>query len=43
VVSAAAIDHLNREGVERTLAEVSRVLRPDGQFLLMVVNPDVWV
>lgn len=42
VVSVAAIDHLNREGVERTLAEVRRVLRPDGQFLLMVVNPDIW-
>jgi len=42
VVSVAAIDHLNREGVEHTLAEVSRVLRPDGQFLLMVVNPDIW-
>ena len=42
VVSVAAIDHLDRDGVERTLAEVSRVLRPDGQFLLMVVNPDIW-
>ncbi|HEY6617328.1 MAG TPA: hypothetical protein VIZ32_22530, partial [Vicinamibacterales bacterium] len=35
-------DHLNRDGVERTLAEVTRVLRPEGQFLLMVVNPDIW-
>jgi SAM-dependent methyltransferase len=42
VVSVAAIDHLDKEGVERTLAEVTRVLRPDGQFLLMVVNPDIW-
>ena len=42
VVSVAAIDHLNRDGVERTLAEVTRVLRPEGQFLLMVVNPDIW-
>jgi SAM-dependent methyltransferase len=42
VVSVAAIDHLNKDGVERTLAEVTRVLRPDGQFLLMVVNPDLW-
>jgi arsenite methyltransferase len=42
VVSVAAIDHLNREGVERTLSEVTRVLRPDGQFLLMVVHPDIW-
>ncbi len=42
VVSVAAIDHLNSDGVQRTLAEVARVLRPDGQFLLMVVNPDIW-
>ncbi len=42
-VSAYAIDHLNREGVERSLAEIERVLRPGGQFLLMVINPDVWV
>ena len=42
VVSSYAIDHLNREGVERTLSEVTRVLRPDGQFLMMVVNPDIW-
>ena len=41
-LSVAAIDHLNREGIERTLAEVSRVLRADGQFLMMVVNPDIW-
>ena len=24
------------------LAEVARVLRPDGEFLLMVINPDGW-
>ena len=42
VVSVAAIDHLNREGVHKALAEVTRVLRPDGQFLLMVVHPDIW-
>ncbi len=42
-VSAYAIDHLNREGIERSLSEIERVLRPNGQFLLMVINPDVWV
>ena len=42
VVSVAAIDHLNREGIARALAEVARVLRLDGQFLLEVVNPDIW-
>ncbi|MDH5551329.1 MAG: class I SAM-dependent methyltransferase, partial [Gemmatimonadota bacterium] len=43
VVSAYVIDHLDREGVERSLAEIERVLRPDGEFLLMVINPDVWI
>ena len=42
-VSAYAIDHLSREGVQRSMAEIQRVLRPDGQFLLMVINPDIWI
>ena len=42
-VSAFVIDHLDRAGVERSLAEIERVLRPDGQFLLMVINPDLWI
>ncbi len=42
-VSAFAIDHLDREGVTRSLAEVSRVLRPGGEFLLIVLNVDWWV
>ena len=43
VVSAAAIDHLNTTGIRTALSEVSRVLRPGGEFLLIVVNPDAWV
>ena len=39
-VSAFVIDHLNREGVTKSLAEVSRVLRPGGEFLLIVLNVD---
>ena len=42
-VSAFVIDHLNRQGVTKALAEVSRVLRPGGQFLLIVLNVDGWV
>jgi SAM-dependent methyltransferase len=42
-VSVAVIDHLNREGVTRALAEVRRVLKPNGDFLLEVVNPDLWI
>ena len=43
VVSAFAIDHLNREGVTKTLSEVARVLRPHGEFLFIVLNVDGWV
>src|SRR5262245_61298229 len=42
-VSAFAIDHLNREGVTRSLAEIARVLRPGGEFLLMTLHVDAWV
>ncbi len=42
-VSAFVIDHLNREGVTKSLAEVARVLRPGGEFLLIVLNVDTWV
>jgi SAM-dependent methyltransferase len=40
VVSVAAIDHLNREGIAKALAEVARVLKPRGEFLLTIVNVD---
>lgn len=42
-VSAFAIDHLNRDGVTRALAEAHRVLRPGGEFLFIVLNVDAWV
>jgi SAM-dependent methyltransferase len=42
-VSAYAIDHLNRDGITRALAETRRVLKPGGDFLLLVLNPDVWI
>ena len=40
-VSAYAIDHLNGEGVRQSLGEVRRVLKPGGEFLLMVINRDI--
>jgi SAM-dependent methyltransferase len=43
IVSSYAIDHLNREGVRQSLAEAARVLKPDGEFLLMVVGKDPWL
>ena len=42
-VSVAAIDHLSRDGVDKTFAEVRRVLKPNGDFLLMVINQDAWI
>ena len=42
VVSAYAIDHLNRDGMRKALGEASRVLKPGGQFLLMVIAKDLW-
>lgn len=42
-VSAYVIDHLGREGAERAVGEIERVLKPGGQFLLMIINPDGWI
>jgi ubiquinone/menaquinone biosynthesis C-methylase UbiE len=41
-MSVAAIDHLREEGILKALGEMSRVLKPRGEVLLMIVNPD-WV
>jgi SAM-dependent methyltransferase len=40
VISSYAIDHLRRDGVVKAIAEVARVLKPGGQFLLIIVNAD---
>jgi SAM-dependent methyltransferase len=42
IVSAYAIDHLGREGAATALAEAHRVLKPGGDFLMMVVANDRW-
>jgi len=42
VVSAYAMDHANRAGSDQALAEAARVLKPGGEFLLMVVAPEPW-
>jgi ubiquinone/menaquinone biosynthesis C-methylase UbiE len=43
IVSAYAIDHLDRRGIDQSLAETARVLKPGGDFLLMLVANDRWV
>jgi SAM-dependent methyltransferase len=42
VVSAYAMDHLGREGARTALAEAHRVLKPGGDFLLILVANDGW-
>jgi SAM-dependent methyltransferase len=42
-VSSFAIDHLGRKGSQQSIAEMARVVRPRGQFLLMVLNTDAYV
>ena len=40
VVSSYAIDHLPRAERPKAIAETARVLKPDGEFLLMIVQVD---
>lgn len=42
IVSAYAVDHLNREGINQALAEAARVIMPGGDFLLILVANDGW-
>ena len=42
MVSAYAIDHLNRQGTDQSLAEAARVLKPDGELLLMIIANEKW-
>ncbi|HKW96806.1 MAG TPA: methyltransferase domain-containing protein [Bryobacteraceae bacterium] len=43
IVSTYAVDHLGRQGISQALAEASRVLKPGGEFLMMVIAKDFWL
>lgn len=43
IVSSYAVDHLNRDGVQKSLAEADRVLKPGGELLLMLIAKDPWL
>lgn len=43
VASSYAMDHVGRDGARRAVQETARVLRPGGEFLLMLVNTDWWI
>jgi SAM-dependent methyltransferase len=43
IVSAYAFDHVGGDGARKALAEAARVLKPGGEFLLILVANDRWV
>jgi len=42
IISCYAIDHIGRDGAAQALAEAMRVLKPGGEFLMMVIGNDKW-
>jgi SAM-dependent methyltransferase len=42
VISSYVIDHLRQDGIVKAIAEVGRVLKPGGEFLLLIVHVN-WV
>jgi SAM-dependent methyltransferase len=43
VVSAYAMDHVGDDGAVAAVRETARVIKPQGDFLLLLVNVDGWV
>jgi ubiquinone/menaquinone biosynthesis C-methylase UbiE len=43
IISTYAIDHLDRQGIDSSLAEAARVLRPGGDLLMMIIHQDAWL
>lgn len=42
-ISVAVIDHFRKSDIQKTFAEVRRVLKPGGEFLFIVINRDAWM
>jgi SAM-dependent methyltransferase len=42
IVSAYAVDHLSRDEIRQALAEAARVVKPSGDFLLILIANDRW-
>lgn len=43
IVSAYAVDHLNSDGIHQALAEAARVVKPGGEFLLILIAREPWI
>lgn len=41
-MSAYAIDHVGGQGARQALTEAARVIKPGGDFLLILVGNDAW-
>lgn len=41
-LSAYAVDHLNRNGIGESLSEAARVVKPGGDFLLILIGKEPW-
>jgi len=42
-VCAYVLEHLDREGIQQSLAEAARVTKPGGDYLLMLVAKEPWL
>ena len=43
IVSAYVFEHLDREGIRQSLAEAARVVKPNGDFLLILIAKEPWL
>jgi ubiquinone/menaquinone biosynthesis C-methylase UbiE len=43
IVSAYVFEHLDREGIQQSLAEAARVSKPGADFLLMLIAKEPWL